>query len=187
MQNSKTKIIAECAILIALGTVLAQIKLYRMPSGGSVTAASMVPFIIIAYRCGTRWGLLASVANVLLQMLLGGIYPPIAPGVLGYAGEILFDYFLAYMVLGLSKSFAKPLLKKNKAAAILVSTLLICVIRFLCAFISGFLIWGSIVSDGIGAVIYSLSYNASYMIPETAITCAAALALYKIYPAAYKL
>ena len=31
--TSKTRALAECAVLIALGTILAQIKIYEMPNG----------------------------------------------------------------------------------------------------------------------------------------------------------
>ena len=58
--NTKTesgvRILAESAILIAVGTVLAQLQLFRMPNGGSVTVVSMLPFILISFRHGSRWG-----------------------------------------------------------------------------------------------------------------------------------
>ncbi len=60
-----------------------------------------------------------------------------------------------------------------------------CLIRFLCSFLSGFLIWSSNTPSGEGAVLYSLGYNASYMIPETVITAAAAILLYRFAPALY--
>jgi len=110
-RSDKLKAILECALLIAVGTVLAQIKIFRMPSGGSVTAASMVPFLLISYRHGTKWGLLAGFANALLQMALGGIYPPVAPGPLAYFAEILLDYILAYMVLGFEYLFYQLFIK----------------------------------------------------------------------------
>ena len=34
---SKTRILVECALMIALGTVLANIKIYELANGGSVT------------------------------------------------------------------------------------------------------------------------------------------------------
>jgi len=177
-KRNKISIITECAILIALGTILAQIKIYRMPTGGSVTAASMVPFLVIGYRHGTKWGLLAGFVNSLLQMLLGGIYPPVAPGALGYIAEILLDYCLAYMVLGFSGLF----FGKRKLANVAISSILCCFLRFLCAFISGFLVWSDVFSDGIASITYSLGYNAAYMIPESIITVLVLCTLYKVSP-----
>ena len=54
---SKTRTLVECALMIALGTVLANIKIFEMPNGGSITLLSMLPFILVSYRHGTKWGL----------------------------------------------------------------------------------------------------------------------------------
>lgn len=179
---SKVRVLAECAILIAIGTVLAQIKIFTMPNAGSVTAVSMLPFIIISFRHGTRWGLLAGFANSLLQMLLGGLYAPPAGTFIALAGAVMLDYVLAFTLLGTAESFAKPFGEKNRLKGVAVGTSAVCFIRFICSFVSGFLIWGSLTTDGWGAVLFSLGYNASYMIPETIITVLAALALYKKAP-----
>ena len=68
---SKTRTLVECALMIALGTVLANIKIFEMPNGGSITLLSMLPFILVSYRHGTKWGLFTGFVNSLLQMLLG--------------------------------------------------------------------------------------------------------------------
>lgn len=181
--ESKVRILVECAILIAIGTVLAQIKIFRMPNGGAVTAVSMLPFILVSFRHGMRWGLLAGFANSLLQMLLGGFYAPPAGTLTALAGSILLDYILAFTLLGLADAFAKPFGAKNRLKGIVTGTFIVCFIRFICSFVSGFLIWGSLTTDGFAAVTFSLGYNASYMVPETVITVAAAFALYKKAPA----
>lgn len=174
---SKTRILTECAVLIALGTVLAQIKILRMPSGGSVTLLSMLPFIIISFRHGAKWGLLAGLANSALQMALGGVYAPPAGTAWALLGSVLLDYVLAYAVLGLACLFALP--QKNKALGVAAGTLTVCFFRFLCALLSGFLIWGSL-ADGVWAAFaYSFGYNAAYMIPETLLTVAGAYLLAK--------
>lgn len=200
--KSSIRIIAECAVLIAVGTVLAQIKLYRMPNGGSVTAASMVPFLMIGYRHGVRWGLIAGCANAVLQLLIGGLYPPVAPGVFSYTMEILLDYFLAYLSLALSGAFFYPFRRrikglrneqnssddKNKKITrltyigLFISSLNCCICRFLCAFLSGFLVWDDVVGNGWVAVSYSFGYNLAYLLPESVITVAVTLILYKIAP-----
>ena len=61
--KNTTRTLVECAIMIALGTILAKITLFEMPQGGSVTAVSMLPFINIAYRHGVKWGLLTGYVN----------------------------------------------------------------------------------------------------------------------------
>ena len=42
---SKTRILVECALMIAIGTVLSNIKFFTMPNGGSITLLSMLPFV----------------------------------------------------------------------------------------------------------------------------------------------
>ena len=165
---SKTRIMVECALLLALGTILAQVKIYRMPSGGSVTLLSMLPFILISFRHGIKWGLLSGFANSALQMVLGGVYPPPAGTLAALAGTVLLDYVLAYAVLGTACWFAGPF--KNKVLGVVAGTFSVCLIRFCCAVLSGFIIWGSL-ADGLwAAFIYSLSYNAAYMVPEVILT-----------------
>ena len=168
MQTNRTyssvRILVECAMMIAIGTVLSNIKIFEMPNGGSITLVSMLPFILVSYRHGVRWGMATGFVNSLLQMMLGWWAPP-AGTLTAYVGMILLDYVLAFTLLGLA-----------------VGAAVVCCIRFVCSFLSGFLIWGSLASDGIGAVIYSLQYNASYMVPETIITVAAAALLCKCAP-----
>ncbi|MBQ4371241.1 MAG: energy-coupled thiamine transporter ThiT [Firmicutes bacterium] len=178
---SKTRIMVECAIMIALGTVLAQIKVFEMPNGGSITLLSSVPFIMISLRHGTRWGVLAGFVNSLLQMALGGLWPTPAGTAFAMLLEILLDYVLAFTCLGLAAFFAgKP--GNRNAFKIAFGTFFVCFLRFCCSFLSGVIVWGSIAEDGIGAVTYSLSYNASYMVPETLLTVAGIVALYNAAP-----
>lgn len=175
---SKTRILVECALMIALGTVLANIKIYELANGGSVTLFSMVPFILVSFRHGAKWGLFTGFVNSLLQMLLG-FYAPPAPGLLPLFGMIMLDYVLAFSLLGLACVFAKPF--KNRLLGVAVGSAVVCLIRFLCSFLSGVLIWGNL-SDGLPVWTYSLGYNASYMLPESVLTVVAVVLLHKAAP-----
>ena len=95
---------------------------------------------------------------------------------------ILLDYVLAFTALGLAALFAKPFGGPQKPLGAVMGAACVCSIRFVCSFLSGFLIWGSLMTDGIGAVIYSLQYNLSYMLPETVLTVVAAAALVRCAP-----
>ena len=75
--------------------------------------------------------------------------------------------------------FAKPF--SNRLVGVGVGTAVVCLIRFLCSFLSGVLIWGNL-SEGLPAWTYSLGYNASYMLPETILTVVATVLLYKAAP-----
>lgn len=178
--KSKTVILVECAVLLAMGTILAQLKIYELPNGGSITACSMLPFIIVSYRHGVKWGILTGFVNSLLQMILGGLYPPPAGTVISFIGMILLDYVLAFTLLGTASIFLK--LFKNRYVGISVGIIAVGILRFLCSFFSGVLLWGSYAPEGYTAVAYSFGYNISYMLPEIILTVLAGIGLYKAYP-----
>lgn len=43
------RMLANAALCIALATVLSYVRLYKMPQGGSITPASMLPIFLFAY------------------------------------------------------------------------------------------------------------------------------------------
>lgn len=181
---SKTRTLVECALMIALGTVLANIKIFEMPNGGSITLLSMLPFILISFRHGVKWGLFTGFVNSLLQMLLG-FYAPPAGTVAAFVGVVLLDYVLAFTLLGLAGVIAKPF--KNHLLGVAAGTAAVCVIRFLCSFLSGALLWGSYQESyewarGMSVWLYSFIYNGSYMLPELLITTVCAVILCKAAP-----
>ena len=175
---SKTRILVECALMIAVGTVLSNIRLFSMPNGGSVTLLSMLPFVLVSFRHGVKWGVFTGFVNGCLQMLMG-FYPPPASTVLYFAGEVLLDYLLAFMALGLAELFARPF--KNRMVGVAIGTFMAGFLRFLCSFLSGVLVWGNL-TDGLSAWTYSLVYNGSYMLPETLLTVVAAVLLCRVAP-----
>ncbi len=211
--NSKTKhsskavALTECAVMIALGTILSLVKLYEMPWGGSVTAASMLPLVIVGYRHGIKWGALSAVVFSLLQMLLGGgtISAAFLPGddqMVWYLAVIMvaLDYFLAYSLVGLSGLFRN---KNKPSRSLALGALVGTAARFTMHFISGWILWGawaasffegfdettggsigklfvSTFSGEMLSCMYSLFYNALYMIPEMIITVVLAILIGKI-------
>ena len=68
MEHSKTRMIAEAGVAIAIAQVLSFITLFHMPQGGSIKAASMVPLMIFAYRWGGARGILAGVVYGILHL-----------------------------------------------------------------------------------------------------------------------
>ena len=158
------KKLAVSAIFIALSTVLSElIPSISLPFGGSITVLSMVPVCLIGILFGTKWGVLANLIYGTIQFFFGA-------GNLAYAtwwgaivAIILFDYIVAYGVLGLSGIFTN--IMKNKLLAAVLGVILVCVLRYLCHFITGVTVWREI-ADIWGAIWYSVTYNATYMIPE---------------------
>lgn len=184
MKRTNTRAMVECALMIAVGTVMAQIKIFTMPYGGSVTLVSMLPFIVVSFRHGVKWGLFTGFVNAVLQMLTNFYLPP-AGTFTAVAAMILLDYLLAFMCLGLACVFAKPF--KNRRFGAAVGTLAVCFMRFLCSFLSGALLWGSYQSyyewaTGLSVWEYSFIYNISYMLPEMLLTAAAAVLVAGLAP-----
>lgn len=166
--KSNTHKLTEGALAVAMATLLSFVSLYRLPQGGDITAFAMLPIILVSYRNGLKWGMFTGLVYAMVQLLLGLQNVMYCPTLLSQIGCILLDYIIPYSLLGSACLFAKPF--KNKIIGISVSTFIVCAIRFLCSFLSGILLWGSYAPAGTPVWIYSLVYNASYMIPETVLT-----------------
>ncbi len=165
-----TKKITTSALLIALATVLMWVsKLIPAPwmQGGSVTIASMVPIVMVGIMYGSKWGLCASVAYAVIQMMFG-FYPPPTQTFINFVLVILLDYIIAFGGLGLSGIFYKITGKKKFSAPL--SAFIVTSLRYVCHILSGILIWGVYAEEGQTVLAYSLIYNGSYMIPEIIIT-----------------
>lgn len=166
-QKPNTRILTECSIMIALSTVLSVIKLFEMPYGGSITLASMLPIVIIAHRYGMKYGFSAALVTSVIQALLGMknfsyFTTPLSLIALG-----VFDYVLAFGVFGIVGLFKKKI--GSQALAATIGALIASVLRYLCHVISGATVWAGLSIPTEAAIAYSLSYNATYMVPETII------------------
>lgn len=168
--------LTESAMMIAVATLLSMARLLEMPYGGSVTMASMLPLVIVAYRYGTKWGLLTGFAFGAVQFALGtkniGYLP--VKNFASVATLIIADYLLAFAVLGFGGIFRKPC--KNQATALVFGSVLVAILRYVCHVISGWTVWAQFDLTKAG-LLYSLSYNATYMLPEMLILVVAALFL----------
>lgn len=172
MRRFPVAALVETAIFIAVAFVLSYVKMFRMPQGLSVTAASMLPIILIGVRRGRFFGFAGALVYSLLQMLQS-FYAPPAGTALALVLMILLDYVVAYGVLGFSSFFPKN--TKGILIAIPVCTAL----RFICHFASGIVLWGSYAEEGQAAWLYSLIYNGPALAVEAAIMMVAAFVLIK--------
>ncbi len=164
MKISKTQALVESAIMIAIATLLSFIKLVDLPYGGSVTVASMLPIIIIAYRHGTGMGLMAGLVYGIIQQLLGLNTLSYVTTWQSILAVILLDYIVAFLVLGLGGIFRSRF--EKQAPALTLGAVLVCVLRYACHVISGATVWAGLSIPTKGALIYSFAYNATYMLPE---------------------
>ncbi len=188
--NRKTKNLVLGGVLVAMSVVLSFIKPIDLPYGGSFTICSMLPVMLFAYLCGTKWGLGAAFTFSVLELLFGlGALKGISAAAV--VGSILLDYLVAFTVLGLAGIFRGTI--KNDAGAFTLGALIACLLRYLSSFLSGWLLWAQFmqVTDMQGLIsqffpglanisgtslsmMYSLVYNGLYMVPETIVTCVAA-------------
>ena len=115
--------LVESAIMIALAAVLELVSKSIIPEltfGGQITIVSMLPVVLVAWKYGLGKGLVTGFIYSLVQMVMGvsTISKMILPTSDEYLGSLLnialmfvFDYILAYTVLGLSSMYKKAIKK----------------------------------------------------------------------------
>lgn len=157
MQKMSTKMMVEAGIMIALAQILSYIKIFEAPYGGSVTAGSMVPIIIFSLRWGYKKGILVGFTYGILQFVLGPKYSY-------HIVSLLMDYFVAFAALGLAGIFS------DTRAGSIMGTCLAVFVRFVCHVISGIVVFASFAPDTMNPALYSIVYNAAYLLPEMAIS-----------------
>lgn len=144
------------ALMIALATVLGEIKLFQMPQGGSITLFSILPIVVCGYLLGTSRGVMAGFCVGLLNLIFG-------PYVI-HPVQLLLDYPFAYGALGLSG------LVRNYSNGLTKGYLIGLLGRYVCAVMSGVIFFGEYAPEGFNAWTWSLWYNMTYLAVEGAIT-----------------
>ena len=179
------RILVESAILVAMSTVLSLIKIWPMPLGGAVTLLSMLPVCVISIRHGIKWGFGAAFVYSVIQLVLGITMD----GVLGWGltpamliGCIMFDYIIAFTVLGLAGAF-----RVYGEVGIYAGISLAMLARFISHFLSGYIIFKNLEQWQLFGklfenkpFLYSFTYNGCYMFPELAFTLTAVVILMRI-------
>jgi len=182
MKNTKTKILVEGAVMVALATILSYLRIVKFPWGGSITVLSMLPIVVFALCYGVKSGLAVSFVYSIIQLGQGILFD----GLFGWGLSvpmliacIFLDYVGAFTVLGLAGSFG------NKSwGGIIGGTVMAMALRFLLHLLSGVVIFHSagMLWEGFATEntwLYSLVYNGAYMLPEIIFTTAGAVALFK--------
>lgn len=149
--------IVEAGIMLALSIVLSRFKVYEAPMGGSVTAGSMIPIILFALRWGVGPGIVAGATFGVLKIILGGwIFSPI---------QAILEYPIAFGFLGLAGLFSNKKDNSNYYANTLIGTFLAIGGRFICHFLAGIIFFSEYAGDK-NPWVYSLGYQAQYLVPE---------------------
>ena len=148
--------LAFCALAMALATVTSFIKFVHLPMGGSLTLFSMFFICFTGYLYGTKVGIITGVAYGLLQLIID---PYIV-----HPAQLIIDYPLAFGALGLAGILSNT--KNGLIKGVVIGTLG----RYICHVITGYIFFGIYAPEGMNAMIYSLTYNATYIIPELILT-----------------
>jgi len=174
--------LTEGAVCVALSVALSFFKIPIGLSfggfGGSIDLV-MIPLIVFAFRWGLGWGLVAGLAFGTLKYFIGN----------GWAVSwvsIIFDYSVAYMMVGLAGLF-----KGKKESTLPVAALVGCIGRFIIHYISGVTVYAQWMPEEFmnmkmtSPAVYSLLYNGTYMLPNTilaVVLCIALIPLLKRLP-----
>ena len=207
----KTQRLTESAMLLAVAIVLelaSKMFIPEMPFGGQVTLASMLPMVLISYRHGVKWGLIAGLAYAFIQMAIGArtVAAAFQPGYFGEGRMLLnafvmcvLDYLLAFTLLGLGGIFRNRI--KRPGVALACGSLVALGARYLAHVLSGYILfagwaewfftqegfpaWGAALAENLSptmlGLVYSLVYNAMYMVPEMIITAMAAMLISRVH------
>ena len=208
--NQKTKRLTESAMLLAVAIVLELVsKMFipEMPFGGQVTLVSMLPVVLISYRHGVKWGLVAGFTYALLEMALGAktVAAAFQPGYFGDGIMLLnafimcaLDYLVAFTLLGLGGIFRDRFEKPG--TALLAGSAVALFARYLAHIASGYILfagwaewfftqdgfpaWGAALVESLSpealGLTYSVVYNGFYMVPEIILTMFASVLLARI-------
>lgn len=156
MTKKQTYALVETSTLIAIGVILEVlatfIPVFQMPQGGRVSLV-LLPIILISLRRGYLYGIISGFIMGLVVFMLDGFFI--------HWGSIIFDYFLAFTLVGLVSVFKKEAFNNNIIKFILAITMA-SIIRYLMHSFSGVIFFGDFTSKGewfYSFVLYNLPYN----------------------------
>ena len=163
-ETNNTRALVYGAVAVALSFALSYARLFRMPQGGSITFASVLPLMIYCAMFGTRRGVLVCLVYGTLQALQD-------PYIL-HPMQFLLDYPLAYGLVGVSGFFyEKKLFKSNRIINFLLGGIVAVSLRYACHVCSGvfafadYFYWDSeLMNTYATTAAYSLAYNASVFV-----------------------
>ena len=155
-KKTDIKALTVSALMIALATVLGQIKVFEMPQGGAVTLFSILPIAVCGYLLGTRRGVMAGFCVGLINLIFG-------PYVI-HPVQLLMDYPIAFGAVGLAG------ITRNYRNGLTSGYIIGLIGRYICAVLSGVIFFGSYAPEGFNAWTWSLWNNLTYLAAEGLLT-----------------
>lgn len=181
-KTTRIQVLAESAVMVALSiAIFAVSDLLPWPFayGGGFSIFGTVPIVIVSYRHGIRNGLAASSVLAVFEMMMGYKNFSYVTGIAAYLIVAFADYIIAFGCLGLGGMLKGKL--RNQSLELALGGAFVCIIRFICHFISGVTIWSGYCPEGMAVELYSFFYNGSYMAVELVLTVIGLLAVSKIF------
>jgi len=155
----------EGSISVALAVVLSFIRL-RLPQGGSISFV-MAPLVFYSLLRGPLAGFMAGACfGVLHSLQTPFVIHPV---------QYLLDYPLAYGSAGLAGLLCRT---PFKSSGVFMACIAAMAGRFACHVLSGALFISQYLKTvPANPLLYSIAYNAAYIVPDTALLCIAMTAL----------
>lgn len=156
-----TKSVTYAGVCIAMSFALSYLRIVKLPQGGSITVASLLPLMLYSYVFGTKKGVFAGTVYGLLQAIQD-------PYIL-HPAQFLLDYPLAFGCIGLAGIFANSrTLEKIPQLQFALGALVAGLGRLLMHFLSGAFAFAAF-ADGQNPFVYSIVYQIGYVLPDLAI------------------
>lgn len=159
--DSSTKSLTYAAVSIALSFALSYIRLFKLPQGGSVTFASLLPLMVYSYMFGIKKGVIAG--------LIYGVLQAVQDPWIIHPAQFLLDYPIAFGMIGLSGIFREwELFKKIPSLSFALGGVVAVLFRYLCHAVSGIFAFSSYAPPQFNAVAWGFLYN-SFALVDMAI------------------
>ena len=151
---------AEIGVFVALAIVLGTLtRFVQLPFGGSINL-SLLPLIVLALRRGFQVGAISGALYGVVDFVLNPFFY--------HPAQVLLDYPLAFGCMGAFSGLgARFKISRHYFWATGVAVGIGGFGRLFFHWISGVLFFASYAPSGEPVWLYSLSYNSSYVIPET--------------------
>lgn len=165
-----TRSVTYAAVSIALSFALSYIRLFKLPQGGSITFASLLPLMIYSHMFGIKKGVAAG--------LIYGVLQAVQDPWIIHPAQFLLDYPIAFGMIGLSGIFKEiGLFKKSPSLAFALGGVVAVVLRYLCHALSGIFAFSAYAPEEFNAVAWGFLYN-SFTLADMAICIFAGMFLF---------
>ena len=151
---------AEIGVFIALAVVLGTLtRFVQLPFGGSINL-SLLPLIVLALRRGVQVGAISGALYGVVDFVLNPFFY--------HPAQVLLDYPIAFGCMGAFSGLgARFNISRHHYWGSGFAVGVGGIGRLFFHWLSGVLFFASYAPPGEPAWLYSLSYNSSYVIPET--------------------